>query len=775
MFLRSLQNRIVVIFVGLFVLVMAMVLALVTRSNTRIVAAEVERELSAGAQVFSRLIEQNRKQLETAATVLSADYAFREAIATQDRPTIGSVIRNHGLRIGAQVMMVVDPDGHVIADTQNPGARPHVFPFPDLLSAAESTGRSTGFKQMRDGQLYQIVLVPIHAPRLIAWVAMGFLVDNRWAQDLASLTGLSVSVVRHNGAGAMVLVSSFNDATRAALAAALKEIPGEMPMVKMIGAERYETIHVPLGNDTAVVLQRSVEQATAPFRSLQTVLWLIVIAGAAVFAVGSLMLARRVVRPVNQLAVAARRIEDGDYAHAVPKLSSDEIGQLAASFDHMRERVADREQKILKLAYEDSLTGLPNRTRFIEEFNRLPAAGRGAVAVMNLDRFAPINNALGHPVGDRLLAEIGRRLGAFQSGSALVGRFWGDEFVVLWRDADRAAASDLASRLVAVLHDPVILDGQRIDVDASLGIALYPDDGRDAATLLRRAELAMYAAKRRHGTVAFAAEIEGEPPHEQLSLIGEMREAMARQEFRLHYQPKLDLASGRVAGVEALIRWQHPSRGLVPPADFIPFAEQTGFIRELTPWVLDTIAAQLGQWREQGLSLAAAINLSALDLLNPHLVGHLRDLVRAHDLSAQTLCLEITESALMQEPELALAHLRDMAAMGLKLAIDDYGVGQASLAYLQTLPVHELKIDRSFVRDVAGTPRNAAIVHSTIVLCHALGLSVVGEGAETQDDLAWLAANQCDMAQGYGIARPMPAEKFSEWLAAYGWPPRQPA
>jgi diguanylate cyclase (GGDEF)-like protein len=770
---RSLQHRIVFVFVGLLVLVMALLLTLVTRTNTRIVAAEVENDLATGSLLFSRLVEQNQRQLETAATVLAADFAFREAIATQDRPTIRSVIRNHGLRIGAQVMMVIDPDGRLIADTQDRRSPSGTHPFPDLLSAAESAGKSSGFRQMSDGRFYQIVLVPIHAPKLIAWVAMGFLVDDSWIRDLAGMTGLDVSVIRRDARGPAVLASSLDEDERSALSLALNDLSSDMPGELRIGDQHYQIVHRPLDKDTMVALLRSVEQAKAPFLDLQNALWAIVLASVAAFAIGSIMLARRIVRPVNELAAVARRIEAGDYAEPVPRLSSDEIGRLAVSFDRMRERVADREQKILKLAYEDGLTGLPNRTRFIEEFNRLPEGSHGAVVVMDLDRFAPINNALGHPVGDRLLNEVGLRLRSFQSAANLVGRLWGDMFVFLLREADRAAATRFAESLTAALRDPFILDGQRLDVDASLGIALYPDDGRDAATLLRRAELAMDAAKRLRRGMTFAAEAGEEPPHEQLSLIGEMREAMARQEFLLYYQPKLDLASGRITEVEALIRWRHPQRGLVPPGSFIPFAEKTGFIRELTPWVLETAAAQAARWNAQGIHLVPAVNLSALDLLNPKLIDQVHRLIGTHGLAAKALCLEITESALVEDPELALSHLSQLAALGLRLAIDDYGVGQASLAYLQTLPVHELKIDASFIRAVAETPKNAAIVRSTIVMCHALGLSVVGEGAETTDDLAWLTANGCDVAQGYGIARPMPAEELPGWLASYGNRTRQ--
>lgn len=259
------------------------------------------------------------------------------------------------------------------------------------------------------------------------------------------------------------------------------------------------------------------------------------------------------------------------------------------------------------------------------------------------------------------------------------------------------------------------------------------------ATLLRRAELAMSEAKRRHKNFVFVSDIGAEPLYEELSLIGEMREALGRQEFCVYYQPKLNLHSGKIDAAEVLIRWQHPERGLVPPVRFIPFAGQTGFIREITPWSLETVAAQTAQWRGEGLSTAPSVNLSALNLLTHDLADQVRCLIGLHRIPPQDFRLKITESALMEDPALALKHLEELASPGVKPSIDDYGTGQASLAYLKTLPVQELKIDQTFITSVADSPGNAAIVRSTIVLCHALGLKVVAEGAETASDIGWLA------------------------------------
>ncbi|WP_051710350.1 putative bifunctional diguanylate cyclase/phosphodiesterase [Andreprevotia chitinilytica] len=763
MVFRSLQRRIVVVFIGLLTLVMALVLALVANRSQSIVAAQMQRELDAGARIFQQLVEQKRTQLETTAAVLSADFGFREAIATQDKATIASVLQNHGSRIGAKVMLAIGLDGRAIA-----GTREGEQPFPELLQQAIEHGKRAGFRKLADGKLYQIVIVPILAPRQIAWVAMGFPVDDIWAHDLAVTTGLAVSVMAVSNEATQVLASSLASDQRTALesdrGAGGRVLDGEA-LTLQLGDAHYRTLSLPIERNLVVVLQRAQEQVQAPFNALLIALVTIVLGGMVLFCIGSYLLARHIAGPVNTLAMEARRIAAGDYAQPVRDLPPDEIGQLARSFDQMREGIAAREQKILKLAYEDALTGLPNRTRLLQEFDAR-SSQHGAMAVLDLDRFALINDALGHPVGDRLLTEVAARLARIVPPGVLLARLWGDEFALLIPEADERVGSALAERLLAGLRVPILIDGQRLDVGGSFGLSFYPRDGNDVSTLLRRAELAMYAAKKKQVGVMLSEAVEHDPPHEQLSLIGEMRDALARDEFVIYYQPKLDLASHQIIGAEALLRWQHPTRGMVPPGMFIPFAEQTGFIREITPWLLNRVAGQAAAWRHAGLILSPSVNLSALDLLSPVLVGQVQHLVRAHRLPPESLCLEITESALMEDPALALAHLDDLADSGFKLSIDDYGAGQASLAYLKNLPVHELKIDQIFVTHLTTSPKDAAIVRSTIGLGHALGLKVVAEGAETNAELDWLRDAGCDIAQGYGIARPMPATQVAGWVAA---------
>lgn len=481
----------------------------------------------------------------------------------------------------------------------------------------------------------------------------------------------------------------------------------------------------------------------------------------------ALLISGSIVRPIGEAVAVAETIAEGDYHKVIPRGRGPEMQVLLRALAMMRKSIVLREERITRLAYVDTLTDLPNRTHFMERLAIATTQGHGALLLLDVDRFAPINNALGYAVGDRMLCEIAIRLRACVNAQHLVARLGSDEFAILYEGIDKAASVEHMQMILDALRQPMLLDGQRLDIDVSMGVVFYPDDGHALTTLLRRADLAIKAAKRRHDSYAFGAEFEDVVRHEQLTLLGEMREALTRNEFIIHYQPKMNLSNGRITGVEALLRWNHPQRGLIAPDLFIPFAEQTGFIREITPWVIhEAIGHAVGWWRD-GIDLVVSVNLSTLDLLNPLLVHRVNLLLEQTGLPAKLLCLEITESALMDDPELAHAHLNAFAEQGVKLSIDDYGAGHASLAYVKTLPVNELKIDRAFVTRVDQLHKNAAIVRSTLLLCRELGLSVVAEGVETTSELAWLKANHCDQAQGYGISRPMPLNALYTWLATH--------
>jgi diguanylate cyclase (GGDEF)-like protein len=420
-------------------------------------------------------------------------------------------------------------------------------------------------------------------------------------------------------------------------------------------------------------------------------------------------------------------------------------------------------------ALHDALTGLPNRELFADRVGQaLRTADRelqpAALLLLDLDRFKDVNDTLGHHHGDQLLCEVGTRLQKALRQVDTVARLGGDEFGVLVPGVMAEAAAAVADKLRAALHAPLILDGVTLDLDASIGIAVYPDHGDDTAELLQHADVAMYAAKQAHiGFMVYDPAVDQHSPR-RLALLGGLRRALEHDELVLHYQPKADLQTGQILGAEALVRWQHPDHGLLAPGEFIPLAERTGLIHPLTRWVLDAALGQAAEWHRNGHRLSIAVNVSTRCLLDPSFPDQVSERLAAWEVPAGSLMLEVTESAVMADPARALDVLGRLHAMGVMLAVDDFGTGYSSMAYLKALPVDELKVDRSFVGQMASNTSDAVIVRSTIDLGHNLGLRVVAEGVETPEAWQELAALGCDTAQGYYLGRPMPATDLEGWL-----------
>ncbi|MGZ4271908.1 MAG: putative bifunctional diguanylate cyclase/phosphodiesterase [Solirubrobacteraceae bacterium] len=416
-------------------------------------------------------------------------------------------------------------------------------------------------------------------------------------------------------------------------------------------------------------------------------------------------------------------------------------------------------------ALHDALTGLPNRMRFQQlvddAISEHDAGGRFAVMLLDLNRFKEINDTLGHHYGDLCLQETTARLRAVLDDDDPVARLGGDEFAILIRsDAPEA----IAARLTAALQEPVHLDGFILEIDASIGIARFPEDGGDLETLLRRADVAMYTAKSRHlGHLFYSAEIDEYDPT-RFALVADLRRAVESDELVLHYQPKLDVRSGTVTAVEALARWEHPRLGLLYPAAFIDLAEHTGLIRPLTHRVLEQAIRQCAEWHAGGLELQVAVNVSPRSLLDRTLPGAVAAALARSGLCAAQLKLEITETAIMVDPAAIGEVLDQLGTMGVALSIDDFGTGYSSLAHLRRLPVEEVKVDRSFVRNMVREDGDRAIVRAIVDLAANLGLAVVAEGVEDADTMHALAELGCDMVQGYYVSRPVPAAQLVQWL-----------
>jgi diguanylate cyclase (GGDEF)-like protein len=422
-------------------------------------------------------------------------------------------------------------------------------------------------------------------------------------------------------------------------------------------------------------------------------------------------------------------------------------------------------------AFHDALTGLPNRMLFRDRVEHALAGAkrtgnRVGVMLMDLDRFKEINDALGHGCGDELLKQIGPRLEGVLRGSDTVARFGGDEFAILIPDLTLPwLAGDVASRIAASLEQPFVVQGLAIDVEPSIGIALYPDHGTDVDMLLQRADVAMYVAKGAHLPWELYEEERDENDAARLELMADLHRAIAENELVLHYQPKADLPGGLVRSVEALVRWNHPDRGLLPPDAFIPLAQHTGMIRPLTLHVLETALTQCARWEaEEGLKVSVAVNLAMRNLLDAGLPDAIVRLLERFGLTSDRLELEITESTIMADPSRALVILQQLSDLGIRIAIDDFGTGYTSLGYLKRLPVDELKIDRSFVGGLPDDERDVAIVSATVELARMLGMRVVAEGVESVENWDALARLPCDEAQGFYLSRPLTADALGAWL-----------
>jgi diguanylate cyclase (GGDEF)-like protein len=452
---------------------------------------------------------------------------------------------------------------------------------------------------------------------------------------------------------------------------------------------------------------------------------------------------------------------------------SDDVGYGIANL-RTRIRQLEAERTIERMAYADPLTGLPNRAAMRTRIATAIAASHErhralAVLSIHVGHFDEISDTLGRAAGDRLMTEVAGRVAAVaRSDQDALARIGEDELVLLLRDADAAQGSDVARRIVDALYRPVEIAGAELDARGAVGIALYPGHGDNPDELMRRAKVAMYRAGP-HGHYALYSGLHDEERRRRLGLIGDLRRAIDADELALYCQPKVEMDTGHFCGAEALMRWSHPQQGMVSPAVFVELAESAGLITPLTHWVLEAAFRERHRWHEARFEQPLAVNLSARDLHDPRLVDRVRGLMSTWGTAERWMQFELTESALMVEPATVIETLGRLRDLGIELMVDDYGTGYSSLRYLQQLPVSSIKIDQSFVRRMVEDPESAAIVRSTVELCHALHMRAIAEGVEDEPVWGALAALGCDAAQGYYVGRPLPVGDFPAWARASRW------
>jgi len=762
--MSSFRKRLLVLIIGLVVVTQTVTLAAVLASTAHNVEARAAEQLRSGSSFVQQLIRFRGSQLANGVAVLATDFGFREAVASGDVPTILSAARNNAQRIGADIVLLLDTRGALVTSTAPEVIDNHTS-LASLFRNAQGHHDQPSFMMFGE-RSYQLFLAPVRTPETIAWIAMGFAVDDALAQRIHDLAGAQVVLVSHgpdNGTHvASTLPSVKQGEASTLLAAGLSEKDSNAPNVVKLGGTQYLGFSQRLqanGDPVEVTLLEPMSEVLTPYQDVRDALLVIDGIALALAAVIGSLLGRSATRPIGDLVLAARRIQQGQYETAVEVSGGDEFRSLAATFNAMQRNIAEREADIKHHLYHDSLTGLPNRAKAENQLEHLVSGSKVPASftlmLIDLRNVHDINASLGHHVGDDVLREAARRLRQNAHAADTVARLGETQFLVIALDCRGERAPLYAEQLTGVVRTGFHLSGISLDLHVACGVCVYPEHGDSAATLLRRAQIALEDSTEARSRVAVYRTGSDEDHRRRLTLITDLRTAIDRDGLSLVYQPKVTMATRSVKSLEALVRWTHPQLGPISPDEFVPLAEATGGSRRLTSWVLKAAIGQMGQWREAGLEVDVAVNLSAPDILDPELGDEILYLLRSRRVEPTSLLLEITESAVMRDPHLAARNMQLLRVAGVRFAIDDFGTGHSSLSQLNMLPVDELKIDRSFISHARLGSDAATIVTSTIELGHRMSLDVVAEGVEEPE--AWNLLRQlgCDFAQGFLISRPL--------------------
>ncbi len=766
---QRLQTKLTVLYAGLFALALSLVAVTVYVAIASNARSAVRQELAASGTVFDRVWALRTQRLQDGAELLSRDFGFRAAVATHDGPTVASAVANLRQRLGLDLAFTVGVDGDVV------GLDPARLDLEKLWRALDAEDGAQGVFAI-DGQPYQLISAPILSPTLTGWVVFAAKLDEREMQALETLSAIGLDAQVFDQRGGQ-WISADRGPTNAALAVfvgkAMRDKLRAPAMLRgggdsLVLVKPIKTLDKASG--AALVLRYPMAQAMTPYRPLMAAVIAVGVIGAALVAAASWALSRGLARPITALDVAARRLQRGEDV-TVEVTTRDEIGRLAESFNLMAGEIRQREAEMTRQALHDGETGLPNRRaleRAIEaRLAHLAPGEQVVISAIGFDRFPAVRAAIGYELATELVAKLGQRVADTVPG-VTVGRLTTSILCTLSATNDLNTVLHRADGFLPGLETPILIGGEPVDVHITHGLAATSVGGLDAARLIERALIALDQARAAHKKLMVFDPVVYGDPAANLSLMSEMLEAVRKGELFLNHQPKLDLRTGAITGVEALARWNHPTRGYIRPDLFVGMAEETGHIRALTDYVLAQAIEDQARLRAAGHDVVMSVNISGRLIDDAEFAEYAIAEVMA---AGARLCFEITETAVIGNPDVALTVIERIAEAGIPVSIDDYGSGLSSLAYLKQIRADELKIDKAFVMTLESGGKDALLVKSTVDLAHSLGMKVTAEGVETREALAALQLMGCDLAQGYHIARPMGLDKLVEFLGAWSIDP----
>ncbi len=712
-------------------------------ANVRALVAE---DVTVRARVAALAMTQQIETLRQQVAVITGDYGFRAAAATGDRGTILSALANHGERVDADLALWITPTGEIILASS---------PVSELPASVEKamgrvTPQSAGAIEAIADKAYYLGISPSLAPSLMGWLILGKTIDTPEVERLEQLTGAAITIdIRNTAEGSGGRTSA-----------------GWVTHTIDLGA-------LQTGDSLSAEVSLSLLDALANFDGLRYQLIFIALTALALSTLIAVGAARWIAAPISRLVGTARAISNGDYSRSVTVDTGTELDSLGLAIETMQQAVSERESRIRHQALHDLLTQLPNRNHLHTLYNRYltenPQRTTFAVALLEIDNLPQLRDLYGSDFSDQVLRETAQRLAASLRRGDFAGRVADQQILLFLQELNASSVPTVMQKLRETLAPAMSIDGVPVTIETRTGFAFSPAHGTDFEDLLRRSQLAL-AEARTTGQQAATYELGKDEHHlRQIRIAGRLQSAIDENAFELFYQPKYHVQHRSICGAEALLRWNDRELGNVYPDEFIPVAEQTGMITALSAWVVERAIRDQQAWRDAGIELATSINLSGKDVINRDFVDSIVVKIRDAGLPPHALVLEVTETSMMSDVELARENMERVQQLGMRISIDDYGTGFSSLAQLRTLPVRELKLDRSLVEQIDTEEGDRLIASSTIEMAHHLGLEVVAEGVETPQIFALLRDLDCEIVQGYLIAKPMPAEHLLEFLAKESW------